>query len=860
MGIFNINDEDNAFKKINYGTKSFIRKLYKPSFIIVFFQFFIVTFFLIDNSNHIRNRLPLLLKYMSLSFDTFELKDYSEYFSNLISSRLSLTQLDRVDLNLSFRDSIKLDCDRQRNFNCTEDGWVKASMNSIGENYKIKLRAKGDRDLHRKSFNEMSFKIDIRGDKRFKGLEEFSMQIPVIRNYTIEALIARSLEKEKIISPRHFYVRLFINGQYMGVRHIEEGFSKELIEYSQRRHGPIFSLEEKLGTVYEKATFDLHDRRNWGDLNYGLPAQALSILNESKIDPEIFDIYFDQQKWASYMAMLDATKLFHGTVPKSVKFYLNPTTGLIEPIFFDGHYDLGLLDYHLSDVLYKDDQIPDCRWTCSNLYFYQMMFGKGRKVNKDFFILYFRALEKYTSKEYIEKVFEQGWKDLWLARGTIYREGHRRDANYSYGILPHVGQFNRIRKRLARIREDIKYAKKLIPLHSYDYKKSTIVLENKKSRFPQVYSLYCKNNKISTDKILVKDIPLTINMKSYSSCDKNNLYFSLNNGVDKKLLNKTMMSDLNLDKLIRQKKSLNRIEKFKKITFRRDFELNENLILNNKEIIFKSGVEFCIAKDKILHIKNSNIFFEGIENNSNLISNCDNGGASVVIENSNIFFKKLRISKLKAPNLNLRKLYGGINFINCVIEGNTLLIENSLSEDAVNFIDSKLKIDKLVFKNIKSDALDSDYSDLIIKKITCVNIGNDCLDLSFSVGIIDRFDSVGVKDKAVSLGEKSILNINKINVKNSSIGLVSKDSSKLIINNYYHENVSVTLSSYVKKNEFGSASIDINNIFPNQYNLDFISKDSIVKIKNQRINGITSSKEISNMLYGNLYGLKTKRL
>ena len=106
-------------------------------------------------------------------------------------------------------------------------------MKSNNENYKIKLKAKGDRNLHRESLKTMSFKIDIRGLKRFKGMEEFSIQQPVIRNYTIEALAAKALAKEKIVSPRHHYVRLFVNGEYLGVRHVEEGISRELIENSK---------------------------------------------------------------------------------------------------------------------------------------------------------------------------------------------------------------------------------------------------------------------------------------------------------------------------------------------------------------------------------------------------------------------------------------------------------------------------------------------------------------------------------------------------------------------------------------------------------------------------------------------------
>ena len=55
--------------------------------------------------------------------------------------------------------------------------------------------------------------------------------------------------------------------------------------------------------------------------------------------------------------MLDAYNMMHGTLPKSVKFFLNPVTGVFEPIF-DGHYGLGLFDkYLLSDVIRIDNSL-----------------------------------------------------------------------------------------------------------------------------------------------------------------------------------------------------------------------------------------------------------------------------------------------------------------------------------------------------------------------------------------------------------------------------------------------------------------------------------------------------------------------
>ena len=48
-------------------------------------------------------------------------------------------------------------------------------------------------------------------------------------------------------------------------------------------------------------------------------------------------------------------------------------------------------------------------------------------------------------------------------------------------------------------------------------------------------------------------------------------------------------------------------------------------------------------------------------------------------------------------------------------------------------------------------------------------------------------------------------------------------------------------------------------MIPKISNLDFISDDSVVEIEDQKILGQNKSSEVSNLLYGNLYGVKTIR-
>ena len=48
----------------------------------------------------------------------------------------------------------------------------------------------------------MSFKVDIIGKDRLYGLEEFSIQKPIIRNYSLEILASKVMLLNDILAPK----------------------------------------------------------------------------------------------------------------------------------------------------------------------------------------------------------------------------------------------------------------------------------------------------------------------------------------------------------------------------------------------------------------------------------------------------------------------------------------------------------------------------------------------------------------------------------------------------------------------------------------------------------------------------------
>ena len=64
-----------SFKKGGNNFFSFIKYLYKPALILILIQATAITIFLYDNRGKIKTKIPQLINFVGLSFDTFHPKD-----------------------------------------------------------------------------------------------------------------------------------------------------------------------------------------------------------------------------------------------------------------------------------------------------------------------------------------------------------------------------------------------------------------------------------------------------------------------------------------------------------------------------------------------------------------------------------------------------------------------------------------------------------------------------------------------------------------------------------------------------------------------------------------------------------------
>ena len=249
-------------------------------------------------------------------------------------------------------------------------------------------------------------------------------------------------------------------------------------------------------------------------------------------------------------------------------------------------------------------------------------------------------------------------------------------------------------------------------------------------------------------------------------------------------------------------------------------------------------------KYKKVTIQNSNFYYdEKIEYKYNIEENELNiyqvePGARAFFSEGNLknlsinFYGNVNKMKFKENTKNfpidINSLTGCLSLINTELKDIKIRAYDSTCEDSINLINVSGVIEEIEVKNSFLDALDIDFSNVELVKLTISNAGNDCLDVSAGTYKVNSAVVSGCGDKGVSVGEKSIISINDIEIHDTNLGVASKDSSIVTINNISLNNIDTCLSAYNKKQEYSGGYLSVNNFqctnFINKLNQDAYSK------------------------------------
>jgi len=663
-----------------------------------------------------------------LGFSIFEIDDYINIKLKSLKYIFIKNKFENVSIKINQKNLYNLELQRKNKIKGTSQNFKnfsKAKLESNKKSYDIKLRVKGDRVLHWYDKDQTSYKIDLRGKDRIWGLEEFSIQKPITRNYIYEFIFHKLLQFNGLISLKYFFVNLSLNDNDQGIYAVEEGFSKELIERSKKRNGPIFGLNESFGTDYPNIEYDLYSKNFWTNNHPELTKIAISKLNNLKQKKININEIFDIEKWATFFAVIDLSHTLHGSLSKSVKLYYNPVTAKFEPIGFDGHYNPNLFnDFLILDFIDQDN--TNCSYICTDRAWYlSFLRNKDGSNNIEFLDLYIKALQRVSSQDFLNKFNKNHYEEINFNNSQLLSDINKKDRTYYKGLGLYILDKNflyarskYINSRLNKIEELKKSQKNLTDtvIKSFD------ILKNENIQY------------LNGEYYLTKDLII-----------KNNYYLAKNKKLN---INKGVKLIFQEDVLLTSEGSIFfNGTKEKPITVYSEEKKGSLIFLDNiysfNNVIFEN-LSFPKSKNKILY-----------------------GGINII--NSNVIIVDTEIKSSHSED--------AINIISSQSYIKNLKISD-ISADAIDIDFGELVFENIICQNILNDCLDVSGGNVRGKYLKAVDVMDKGLSFGEnSIGIISNTNFINNK-LAIAVKDGSVLSLSKFNFKENKYDIAVFNKKK----------------------------------------------------------------------------------
>ena len=659
--------------------------------------------------------------------------------------------------------------------------------NDLVCDFKARIRHSGDEKDH----------ISLKGDSIIQsidvhlktghiyGITKFKLLRPNTRgNHKDEILLTELLREFNYLAPRTAYVDAKIN-EVQSKMIFQEKATKELLEFNHRREGPILEGDERFMFRLAK----------------NIPDNQLS--NES----------------IGMIPILE--KGVNAMLAKQTNSSWTTRSKEHSQISYNSLSNLNLA-YLLYSNKYKDDK--------NNFYY------SNYTLDNSLLALY-NPRNTLKLDIYNLIIFStNGWHGLVPNNRKFYWnsiENYFEPINYDSNANINLG----IGSYLLPFSEQIELAfNKLEDLLN----QLNIQKFNKKIKFRGINL----NDQEAAKKVNIIKNNLHTLKKMYQKIDPKILKHNINNMIEKKMWNKFYESIYEIDPniyLVKQSPKNDLFEVCENKSFKcKSYNFNENqikdlvegrLIENNKEYQYLGkNVDadnlLISAKYKMIKLQDSYFYFDenvryvhDKEKNEFNIYQGKLGAKTFFYEG---FLKDIKINffgykndiNLLPPNypIDQRGLTGCLSLILLKVKNVSIKSNDSSCEDAVNLINIKGSLNKIDITNSYGDALDIDFSIVDIDNINVSLAGNDCIDLSKGNYKLNKLNLLNCGDKALSVGEKSILQLNEINAEKTIIGISTKDSSVVTIENANIKDSEKCLEVKRKKQEFSGGILNINDL------------------------------------------------
>ncbi len=740
-----------------------------------------------------------------------------------------------LKLNLSDKAYAKIkakrDAAKEKGMLMTDaESWVKASLEENEERVPVKIRLKGDWADHLDG-DKWSFRVKVKDPYSWNRLVVFSLQTPFARYFADEWVLHKLWEIEDVLTTRYDFGSLTLNDKSLGVYAYEEHFDKQLLEYKNRREGPIIRFVED----------GLWDSRHVAySSGYGAYAPAIAELEVADIQPfkegrtaanpklkADFEIartllhqyqigekgaaeIFDLERLAKYYAICDLMGAHHAFHWHNQRFYFNPVIGKLEPIGYDGHSGKA---HHLPFLL-GQAAIRYSRYEYVSII-------KRLVEDEDFLKPYLKYLEIYTSPDYLESVLKE------LEDGLQKRERYIQQEFPTYSF-----DRNALRQRAEKARIE------LMPYNDHSVKaywkeegdkKSTLILRSF-HEMPLVFLGTGKNRKrmafpLEESRILSSYYyGYAAKSHEFAVPEEARYVFYKPYGID--TLFTSPISSWAAQYQVVPAQELAPKEALKSNEW---YEVQNQIIRFRKgshqidqDVIVPSGYKVFINAGTQLDFQKGAKFLSyspvKIQGNSDqpvrIISSDESANGFTVLQAEGLSEMSYAIfDHFNTLSDRGWQLTGAVTFYESDVNIDHCIFENNHCEDGLNLVRSDFYMEEVTVRYAPSDGFDADFCKGTIRSCYFENTGNDGIDFSGSQITIESCFMKSNGDKAISVGEDSEVRIELAKVDGAVIGAASKDLSYLKIKVIDLKNCNQGFAAYQKKPEYGPSTIEVGKYY-----------------------------------------------
>jgi len=697
---------------------------------------------------------------------TVEIKQSRNWYSNIFE-----ILVEREKKENQFANNSVLKKKNKRRFIATVKAYYK---NNIVCSHKSRVRLSGDLKDHIQIIDGNFFtSLDVKLDEgNINGIVDFKLLIPETRkdpNY--EILFTKFLSEIDILAPRTFLLDVKVNNLEKKML-FQEKIRKEMLEYNKRVEGPLLEGSERYMFTFVE--------NNNPFFNAGIDNQVARITNSNwaKKSKNHFQI--------SNKALTELNKVYLKWIDEMILGPVNIS-----------HYNLN------ENILSNNNNVGSEKLGVFSSLMYAVGARHGMSPHN-------RKFHWNSLGEYFEPVYYDGDIEIEQAANQMKMFN---DKNYDFTIIE-LANVEKAQRKIKNLEKDVLYNKFLesggklskdeVELFFKKLSNNLIILQeyvSNKNFAPKDIRSTMLNNYFDG---LRKTKTKTKNLKVvYNSIylDENYLLCNIeDNECEKINLQKDEISKLISDELVKDN------------TIYQYIGIKENLDKENQDNYYK---KLRIKNTDFYYDENIVIEYNKDQNNLNIFQKSPFARAYFIngeLDTININFIGLEIdedNQNQYTSINDYGLTGCLTFKNMKFNNVKIKGDKGACEDTINLINSIGEINEIKITDAFSDALDLDFSNLDIDNVMISKSNNDCADFSFGNYNIEKFNLNNCGDKALSVGERSVLNTNEAIISNSNIGIASKDSSIINVQETNIKNTKECLAAYNKKQEFSGSYLKI---------------------------------------------------